>query len=57
MYVYPMIDIFLSGVAIPSAYILKSDSFRQFLYSFGWINVLRKLVGAKNSRVAPENEW
>ena len=56
MYVYPLIDIFLSGVVIPSAYILRSDSFRQFLYSFGWINVLRKLIGVKNSRVAPENE-
>ena len=56
MYVYPLIDITLSGVIIPSAYILKSDSFREFLYSFGWINALRKLVGAKNSGVTPENE-
>ena len=56
MYVYPLIDISLTGVFIPSTYILKSDSFRQFLYSFGWINALRKLVGAKNSGVTPENE-
>ena len=55
MYVYPLIDITLSGVIIPSAYILKSESFREFLYSFGWINAIRKLLGAKNSRVAPEN--
>ena len=56
MYVYPLIDISLTSVVIPSAYILKSDSFRQFLYSFGWINALRKLVGAKNPGVTPENE-
>ena len=56
MYVYPLIDLLLTGVVIPSAYILKSDSFREFLYSFGWINTLRKLLGTNNSRVAPINE-
>ena len=56
MYVYPLIDIFLSGVGIPSAYVVKSDSFREFLYKFGWIDTLRKLIGAKKSRVAPSNE-
>ena len=55
-YVHPLVDIFLSGVVIPSAYVLKSDTFRELLYNFGWINTLRKLFGAKDSRVAPSHE-
>ena len=56
MYIYPLIDFSLTGIVIPSAYILKSDSSRESLYSFGWINTLRKLIGARDSRVALESE-
>ena len=56
MYVHPLVDIFLSGVVIPSAYILKSDLFREFLYNFGWLHTLRKLFGAKDARVAPSHD-
>ena len=56
MYVHPLVDIFLSGVVIPSAYILKSDLFREFLYNFGWLRTLRKLFGAKDASVAPSHD-
>ena len=56
MYVHPLVDIFLSGVVIPSAYVLKSDLFREFLYNFGWLRTLRKLLGIKESTVAPNDE-
>ena len=55
-YVHPLVDIFLTGVAIPSAYVLKSDLFREFLYNFGWLRTIRKLLGVKESRVAPSDE-
>ena len=55
-YVHPLVDIFLTGVVIPSAYVLKSDLFREFLYNFGWLRTIRKLLGAKESRVDPNDE-
>ena len=55
-YVHPLVDIFLSGVVIPSAYVLKSDLFREFLYNFGWLRTLRKLLGLKDSAVVPRHE-
>ena len=56
MYVHPLVDIFLSGVVIPSAYVLKSDLFREFLYNFGWLRTIRKLLELKEPSVAPSNE-